>query len=195
MKIAPVIIIILFASLLSCNRTTSKKEIEVVQDTIKTSKIKAVYTEIKLNSKAKKAVENWIEYQKIDEFIVQFHNISLTDAIFNANELAELSQQLKDSIRVEKFKTSSVKIRLNVLHNETLRLSDLATIPKISELEIQKENENILNAYSALNLKINNIIRQENLNNELDEFIEQVSNSTNTNQLQPQTNDGNKPFN
>ncbi len=180
---------IIFASLFSCNKTSSKKEIQVVRDTLKITKIKANYIEIKLNSKSKKAVENWVEYQKMDEFIVQYHNISLTDAIFNSNELSELAQQMKDSIRIENFKTPSVKIRLNVLHNETLRLADMATIPKISQLEVQKENENILNAYSALNLKINNIISQENLNKELLEFIDQVSSSSNTNQLLYETND------
>ena len=174
---------IIFASLFSCNKTSSKKDNQVVRDTLKLGKIKANYTEIELNSKSKKAVENWIEYQKMDEFIAQYHNISLTDAIFNSNELSELAQQMKDSIRIENFKIPSVKIRLNVLHNETLRLADMATIPKISALEVQKENENILNAYSALNLKINNLISQENLNKELLEFIDQVSTSPNTNQL------------
>lgn len=190
MKILSALIIGLFIGLISCNKTVSKKkEIDVVQDTLKTGKIKANYSEIKLNSKAKKVVENWTEYQKFNEFIGQYNNISITDALFNANELSELAQQLKDTIRVEKFKIPSVKIRLNVLHNESLRLADMATIPKISEIEVQNENENILNAYSALNLKINNIVNQENLNNELNEFINQVSNSSNTNQLQHESND------
>lgn len=184
MKIKYVFYIFLLISISSCNKTTSKKELEaVVKDTIKTNKIKIIHNEIKLNSKAKKAVENWTEYQKIDEFIKQFSNISMTDALFNANELSELAQQLKDTIRVEKFKISSVKIRLNVLHNETLRLADMATINNISEKEVQKENENILNAFSALNLKINNIISQENLNSKVEEFIEEVINSSNKNKL------------
>lgn len=184
MKIKYVFYIFLLISIASCNKTTSKKKLEtVVKDTIITNKIKVVYNEIKLNSKAKKAVENWTEYQKIDEFIKQFSNISMTDALFNANELSELAQQLKDTIRVEKFKTSTVKIRLNVLHNEALRLADMSTINNITETEVQKENENILNAYSALNLKINNIISQENLNSKVDEFIDEVINSSNKNEL------------
>lgn len=190
MKIKYAFYIFLLISIASCNKTTSKKELEiVVKDTIKSIKIKMVYTEVELNSKAKKAVENWTEYQKIDEFIKQYHNISLTDALFNANELSELSQQLKDTIRVDKFKISSVKIRLNVLHNEALRLADMSTINNITEAEVQKENENILNAYSALNLKINNIIIQENLNSKVDEFIDEIVNSSNPDKLRTNTTD------
>lgn len=189
MKLTHLLCIILLASIFSCDKKIAKKETEIVKDTIIRHKIKAIYKEIKLNSKAKKEVENWVEYQKIDEFIVQYHNISLTEALFNANELSELAQQLKDTIRVEKFKISSVKIRLNVLYNETLRLADMATISSISEIEVQKENENILNAYAALNLKINNILSKESLNSELDKFIDEVSSSSNPNQLQDKASD------
>lgn len=183
MKLGSIVFILILSSAISCNKTTSKEEFVISQDTIKKVSIKSNFKEIKLNTKAKKAVEEWMEYQKLNEFIIQYHHISLTDAIFNANELSELSQQLKDSIRIDKFQIPGVKIRLNVLHTETLRLADMATIPKISGLEIQKENENILNAFSAINLKINNIINQENLNQELKNFIDQVSKVSDTNYL------------
>lgn len=136
------------------------------------------HKEVKLDAKAKIEVEDWIEYKKMDDFLKQYHHISPIDALFNANELSELAQQLKDTIRVEKFKIPSVKIRLNVLYNESLRLADMATISSISEEEIQHENENILNAFSALNLKINNIIIQETLNDDVSKFIDEIKNSS-----------------
>ena len=110
----------------------------------------------------------------MSEFIKQYENISSIDALFNANELSELAQQLKDTIRVKKFEIPSVKIRLNVLYSETLRLADMASISSISGEEIKNENENILNAFSALNLKINNVIIQENLNKDVSKFIEEI---------------------
>lgn len=140
--------------------------------------LKTKHNEVKLNAKAKIEVEDWIEYKKMDDFLIQYHHISSIDALFNANELSELAQQLKDTIRVEKFEIPSVKIRLNVLYNESLRLADMATISSISEEEIKRENENILNAFSALNLKINNIIIQETLNDDMSKFIDEIKNSS-----------------
>jgi hypothetical protein len=155
---------------------TKEESISII-DSTKTSIYKINEVIISLNPKAQKVVENWGEYQKVDEFIKQYREISSTDALLNAKELSELVKQLKDSMRIEKFNISSVKIRINVLYNETLRLSDMATIPSISKSDINQENINILNAYSALNSKLNNIISQENLNTEINNFISEITNS------------------
>ena len=170
-----IFIIVLF---FSCEKKTSKEEILTKKDTTQINKTKINNIEVKLNSKAKKIVENWKEYQNFDDFIRQYRNISSSDALLNADELSELAQQLKDSIRIEKFQIPSVRIRLNVLYNETLRLADMSTINNISETDIFKENTNILNAFSALNLKINNLISQENLNSDVDTFIDEITSSS-----------------
>jgi hypothetical protein len=162
----------------SCRKSISKDELVTVTDSTATNILKMDHVVVELNPKAQKEVEDWTEYQKMNEFIKQYHNISAIDALFNANELSELAQQLKDTIRVEKFEIPSVKIRLNVLHSETLRLADMASINNVGEEEIKNENENILNAFSALNLKINNIIIQENLNKDVSEFIKEVKSTT-----------------
>jgi len=178
MKIKWLLIIIIPVIAFSCRKSISKEELTKVRDSTETNILKASHVEVKLDPKAQKEVEDWTEYQKMTDFIKQYHNISAIDALFNANELSELAQQLKDTIRVEKFEIPSVKIRLNVLYSETLRLADMASINNISEEEIKNENENILNAFSALNLKINNIIIQENLNNDVNEFIEEIKSTT-----------------
>jgi hypothetical protein len=46
----------------------------------------------------------------------------------------------------------------------------MATIPNIEVSEVKGETKNILNAFSALNAKINNITRQEKLETELKDF-------------------------
>ncbi|NOQ91941.1 MAG: hypothetical protein GQ552_04400 [Flavobacteriaceae bacterium] len=161
----------------SCEKIKSEKEIISVIDSTQIDFAKINHSITKLSPKAKIMVENWGEYQKIDEFIQQYRNISFSNALLNAKELSELSKQLRDSIRVEKLKVSSVKIRLNVLHNETLRLADMATINYITNSEVIHENKNIIEAYSALNMKINNIITQEKLNDDVNEFIEEIINS------------------
>lgn len=158
----------------SCKKATTTAEILTVNDSIQTNAIVPKSSLVPLTRESQLEVENWEEYQKLNDFLAQYKNITMRDALFNAKDLANLAQQLKDSIRIEKFKTPSVKIRLNVLHNETLRLADMAEIKTISEQEVIEENENILNAFSALNLKINNLISQENLNSDVDEFIQEI---------------------
>jgi hypothetical protein len=167
---------ILFITILfSCKKHNIDQESATIIDTTRTHIFKVNKRIIELNTKANNMVKDWIEYQKIDEFIQQYYHISIDDAMLNAKELSKLSQQLKDSIRVEKLDIPSVKIRLNVLNNEILRLADMATITNISSSDIKKESENILDAYFALNSKINNLISQENLNSDVNKFIEEIT--------------------
>jgi len=174
MFVKNIFLFILVALIFSCRNTTTTNEIITTYDSIQNKKTEANSNLVPLSIEAEKEVENWIEYQKFDEFLSQYNHISRSDALFNAKDLSDLAKQLKDSIRIEKFLIPSVKIRLNVLHNETLRLADMATIKTISDEEITQEKENIMNAFSALNLKINNILSQENLNSLVDEFIEEI---------------------
>lgn len=177
MSVRNILLSIFLIFFLSCEKIKSEKEIISVIDSTQTDFAKVNHSITKLSSKAKVMVENWGEYQKIDEFIQQYRNISISNALLNARELSDLSKQLRDSIRVEKLIVPSVKIRLNVLHNETLRLADMATINHITKSEVIHENKNIIEAYSALNMKINNIITQEKLNNDVNEFIDEITNS------------------
>jgi len=116
----------------------------------------------------------WPEYQKFDELINQYQEISMNEALLNSVELSELAMQLRDSIRIEKLNVPEVKIRLNVLYSETLRLADMSTIPTITEILVAKENNNVIDAYSALNIKINNMNAQEQLNEEVSKFVDEV---------------------
>lgn len=158
----------------SCNKTTDTNEILSANDSIETNKIMVKSTVAHLNEESKQEVESWKEYKKFQDIINQYQNISISDALFNAKDLANLAQQLKDSLQIEKFNSPSVRIRLNVLHNETLRLADMSSIKSISSEDVIHETKNILNAFSSLNLKINNIVSQENLNTDLGEFIEEM---------------------
>ena len=129
---------------------------------------------IPLNTKAKDLVKAWAEYQNFEELVVQYQEITVSEALLNSVELSVLAQHLKDSIRVEKLNIPEVKIRLNVLYSETLRLADMSSIPTITEESVKKENNNMIEAFSALNLKINNMNLQEELNSEISKFIDEV---------------------
>jgi hypothetical protein len=168
------IFLITVSVVFSCDNINSKKDLNSDHNEKPTSNIKTNHTIVDLTPKAQKMIQNWKEYQNINEYIQQYEQISINNSLLNARHLSELAQQLKDSISIEKLNVPSVKIRLNVLYNETLRLADMATINQITETEVIRENNNIINAYSALNIKLNNIISQEHLNNEVNTFINEV---------------------
>lgn len=117
---------------------------------------------------AKDSLSLWKEYNDVDEFIITYYNISISEALNNSKELESLVKFMKDSIRVEDLKKPNVKARFNVLHNETLRLVDMASIPSITNEEVVKEVSQILEIYSAVNAKINTIYRAKELQNSLE---------------------------
>ena len=77
---------------------------------------------------------------------------------------------MKDSIRIPSFDRPDIKIRLNVLYNNTLRLADMENISSIETQEIKTEISNILSAFSAINSKINNLTNQKYLEKQLSDF-------------------------
>ena len=56
-----------------------------------------------LDPEAKSIVASWQEYQKVEALISEFYNISTDQALQKSSELAEATQQLRDSVRVERF--------------------------------------------------------------------------------------------
>lgn len=123
-----------------------------------------------LTPEAKKLVEDWNEYITIDELLSDYYSITTDDALLNAKSLSERAQELKDSIRIPAFDRPDIKIRLNVLYNHTLRLADMDNISSIEIQEVKTEISNILDAFSAINSKINNLTNQQYLEKQLLDF-------------------------
>lgn len=172
-------------SLISCKQQKTQEVPEyAIQSDVPVKKLKTEKPITRLNAKSESLVKDWQEYQKYDELISQYQEISMSDALLNSMELLDLAKQLKDSIRVDKLNIPAVKIRLNVVLNESMRLADMSTIPTISPAEVLAENNNIINAFSALNLKINNMNSKERINSMINDFIEDYTkmNDSNSNQ-------------
>lgn len=170
-----VLFFILILSLYSCKKKEEKPNIIQTVTKDRSKMIKTDQSITGLNPKAQELTKNWPEYHKFKELITQYQHISMTDALLNSVELSVLSQQLKDSIRVEDLNIPEVKIRLNVLHSQSLRLADMSKIPTITEQEVAMENNNIINAFSALNLKINNMNLRDEINDEISQFIDELT--------------------
>jgi len=167
-SIYPFLLIILLLNF-SCNRN---KETALVSEKADSLKIYVNRIENKIGEtlipEAKTAMDNWKEYKDVDELILKYYSITNLEALSNAQELSELVKRLKDSLRVEKLQKPNIIARINVLHNETLRLADMANIPSISKAEVKDEVSNIVSIYSAINSKINTIYQAETLQNALE---------------------------
>ncbi len=155
----------------SCKTKTNEEEVpEFVTEQEQVPKLKSSAPVVGLSPDSEKLVSNWTEYQKVSEIIVEYREITKADALLNSIELEELTRYLKDSVRSEKLDIPSVRMRLNVLHNEAKRLADMSTIPTITDSEVLEENEKVLSAYADLNIKINDMSRQDKINRELGDF-------------------------
>jgi hypothetical protein len=160
--------ILLLMLILSCDGKTEKEEVpQYVTEQQQVPKLKSSAPTVSLNSDSDELVADWAEYKNVSEMIVQYRETTKADALLNSVELEELTRYLKDSVRIEKLDIPSVRMRLNVLHNEAKRLADMSTIPTITETEVLEENDRVLNAYADLNTKINDLSRQEKINEEL----------------------------
>ena len=163
------LLIILFFSF-SCNKTKKIEEVTEVLDTLVVEDTDRIInnTSETLIPEAKRNLKDWKEYQKLDQFMLKYYNVSNLEALNNAEELSGLVKNMIDTIRVEKLTALNVVARFNVLHNETLRLSDMATIRSISKEEVKEEVKKIIDLYSAVNSKINTIYEAEDLQSSLD---------------------------
>jgi hypothetical protein len=133
---------------------------------------------ITLSQKSKQETDVWLTYQMVQSKINGYYSVTKSQALQNARELADLVKNASDSIKIEKLDRPDIKIRFNVLYNHALRLDDMSTINKISDDEVMNEVKSILDAFSAINEKINVIYKIEQYEEELEitsdpsEFIE-----------------------
>tara|TARA_B110000091_G_C13762892_1_gene452996 strand:- start:874 stop:1509 length:636 start_codon:yes stop_codon:yes gene_type:complete len=113
---------------------------------------------VKVNAMFLKDVEEWQELKAVDNFLARFKKVSPNEVLGNALELESLVKSLKDSVKPALFNVLAFKVRINILHNETLRLSDMTFIPAIKSTEVNLQTAKIISAFSAVNSKVNTIL-------------------------------------
>ncbi|PHR73589.1 MAG: hypothetical protein COA67_02345 [Lutibacter sp.] len=168
------IVLVLFLTI-SCKSDNNK--LETTSDSIDSLAQQDVNVSsigITLSPKAKKEIETWLEYQMIQSKIDGYNKTTKSQALLNAMELAELVANASDTIDIKKLDRPDIKIRFNVLRNHALRLDDMSTITSISEQEVMTEVTSVLDAFSALNEKINIIYKIEEYEQELDVVSEPI---------------------
>lgn len=114
-------------------------------------KLEAIHPEFK------DSIKDWKEFNSVTDFIEKFKEVSPNEALSNALQLRDLTKSLKDSVKPKMFLIPSFMARLNVFYNETLRLADITFIPAISAKEINQQVDKTIQAFSAINSKVNTL--------------------------------------
>jgi hypothetical protein len=151
---------LLFAVFFSCKKEKqdsiqkqdSKPLLSVVKEYGVTEKVNALFL---------KDVEDWQELKAVDDFLLRFKKASPNEVLSNALELESLVSSLKDSVKPILFDIPSFKARINILHNETLRLADMTFIAAVKAPEITAQTEKIISAFSGVNSKVNTILSKK----------------------------------
>ena len=161
-------IIVICLIILGCSKPTNQQQQtkpELAQDD---NQLNITYSigEV-LDPEAKSIVASWEEYQKVEALISEFYNISTDQALQKSKELAEATQALRDSVRVDRFLQPDLQMRLNVINNIALRINDMSSISQIEPQEISDEVGNLMQLFSSINRRLNNITRQQALEEEL----------------------------
>tara|TARA_R110002049_G_scaffold107836_1_gene255642 strand:- start:730 stop:1350 length:621 start_codon:yes stop_codon:yes gene_type:complete len=159
------LLILLF--IFSCDK---KQETTIQQeDTKPLLSVENEFSSIKtINPAFAKDVEEWEELNAVNDFLARFKKASSKEVLSNALELKGLVQSLKDSIKPTLFNVASLDTRINIFNNETLRLADMTTIPAIKASEVTMQTEKILDAFSAINAKINTLLSKKRFEDEID---------------------------
>ncbi len=146
-----------------------KENSSTVNDSIQNSEEKIQSKiNITLSKVSREAIKEWPEFEEVDDFILNYYNITVSDALSLSSELNDLVMLMKDSVRVKKLNIAPINSRLNVLQNETLRLKDMSTINSITSGEVEKEVHSILEVYDSFLSRINTIYKAEELQKALE---------------------------
>ena len=160
-KVVKQIIYLLLSVVLFSCANNKKETLNTNQETPKLSIAKQHVSVEGVKPAFEKDVENWKELRDVRLFINKFKKVSPNEALSNALELRDLIASLKDSIKPRIFDVPSFQTRVNVLHNEVLRLADLTFIPAITSEEVNLQIDKTIVAFSSVNSKINTILSKK----------------------------------
>lgn len=156
-----VIVFLVSFSLFSCN-SKQKSAISIQTKTDDKEVSNTVSEKVKL--KYLNTIADWKEYTAFQDFLlINFEKTSTQKVISNAKDLSDFSLSLRDSIVPKEIDDPSFNARLNLLHSESLRLSDMSTISAITTKDISMQTQKVFDAFSFVNAKINSILEQQEL--------------------------------
>lgn len=151
------LLLLFFLIVVSCKKTVQEID-ENAQDKSLRSMAKEHNTIKKVMPNFEKEIDDWKELSNVNLFLNRFKKASANEILSNAIELKALTTGLRDSVKPAIFELPSVNARISILHNESLRLADMNTIPAISSEEVHAQTNKIIEAFSSINDKINTVL-------------------------------------
>jgi hypothetical protein len=159
---------VLFLFFASCGES-KKDSVQVIEKSEK-STVKKHTQVLAVNKESLSEIDDWKEYDALNNFIEQYASISPNEALNNSRELNSLTKSLNDSLKPTFLKSDAFNARVNFMYNETLRLYDMSSISAIKTEEVNSQVEKVLHAYSSINSKINTILLQTKLDSEVSDI-------------------------
>ncbi|WP_242130827.1 hypothetical protein [Aestuariivivens marinum] len=166
----PIYLFSLFILFLSCNqKDTSKSDNKTDQTFNKTvnesdlSKIN--YTEFVLSPEAQRAIENWVEYNQLQEQVGYLKKGDLSFFNDNKKAIETLLKDLNKNIP-EDLKDNSILARLKVVETTIYKLESLVQLSTTTKPELIEGIKAFLISISNLDLQLNEVIelrRYENI--------------------------------
>ncbi len=158
--------IILFFSIVSCKKEAEKNDINV-------SEISSLRTVVEHPAPGEVSIDfqmeiaEWNELNGLKTFFVRFKKASPKEVLSNSLELRDFIKLFKESQKSILFQNPSFETRVNILYNESLRLADMNSIPAITAKEVNTQVDKIINAFSAVNAKINTTLSKKKFEDEI----------------------------
>lgn len=161
------IFILIFVAFFSCDK--KENNVVVKQDKKSLLSVSNTYKIVeKINPNFSAEISSWQELKAVDGFLLRFKKATSNEVLSNALELKALVQALKDNQKPALFNNDSFNTRVNILYNETLRLSDMTFIPAIKAEEVNEQTQKIMSAFSAINSKVNSILLKNKFEDEIE---------------------------
>ena len=160
--------LLVFLFLIFACKDTVKKADQTNNDTSELSIVQTHNSVDLVMPQFQENIKDWESLNNVNAFLERFNKASANEVLSNSIELKSLSKALLDSVMPKEFKISSLKARINILYNESLRLEDMNDIPSISSKEVHEQTNKILDIFSSINSKINTVLRKKKFEEAID---------------------------
>lgn len=158
-------ILCLAVCLFSCKKTSTSTEVSVQNTTessiISISDIEALkYVDYTLDNKADKIISNWMKYYELETVVSNLKKADISYFKNNSEILEALIKDLKSTIP-EKFQTPLIQARILALETKLYKLEGVANLSNIQKKELLLSVQEVLVAFSNLNLQMNKQVERE----------------------------------
>ena len=165
MKIKVLVTLSLITMVMSCNKTqedTTENHTDNSGEKITEKELSNLdFIEFTLDGKTKKTVENWEEYNQLEEVI---NNVKKGDLSFfrdNTEVIKALFKDLLKNIPTE-VNTNATLARIVALETKLYKLESLYNLSRTNKEELSKVIKEFLQSFSNLNFQMNKKLEKDN---------------------------------